>query len=64
MPKATLDQIKAANPMFFSPEWGEYGEFVAMAVVGGTLRCRTKHGTSPVYLIGEDYKLSFLRQGW
>lgn len=68
MTKPTLDQLKEANPVFFSPEWGDAGEISNFLIEEENdqmmFKVAAPHDTWPVYAIDEEHKLSFVRHGW
>jgi hypothetical protein len=69
MKKPTLEDVKLANPVFFSPEFGAKGEyheaFVDTEADQHVLKLHTKGDTFPVYKINPtDFSLEYLRHGW
>jgi len=63
-----LEEIRKANPHFFSDDWKEFGGYKLASITeergGYVLKLATHNGTFPVYNIDEELHLSFNRQGW
>jgi hypothetical protein len=64
-----MEQLRAANPAFFSDKWEEYGEFKSHHIepeLGEyVLKLETHNNTFPVYSIDQDtLTLEYLRHGW
>jgi hypothetical protein len=68
MKQPTIRQLELANPEFFSPELGKYGEITShkfeQEPSGLMWKVRTKLGTYPVYRVGKDLSLDYVRHGW
>ncbi len=69
MDRPTITQLEDANPVFFSPEWGDKGtisDYMIEEFEGQWFfKVAAPHNTFPVYLINRDtFILSFVRHGW
>lgn len=66
----SLDELKRKNPSFFSPDFGERGEFTDYIIKKEkdydcwVLKLKTKLGTDPVYEISDKLELKYLKHGW